>query len=539
LGATLPYDEYEAEAGTTNGTVIGPSTVIGNMAAEASGRMAVMLTSTGQSVSIQSIHNANSIVVRYSIPDAPAGGGLTATVSVYVNGSFLQKLNLTSRYSWFYGLNWSYPYDKNPADGGAFHFFDEARSLTAPIAAGSTVTIQKDPTDNAAFYVIDLIDLEEVGPALVQPSGYLSITSFGAAGVPGQDDGPAIQACITTAAATNQGVWIPQGTFYSISQGLTVTGVTMRGAGMWYSTLSGFYARLNLSTSNCQFYDFAILGDTVNRVDSSPENGFNNSAGTGSLLQNIWIEHTKCGYWAGCCGNNWPVPASNGLQVTGCRIRDTFADGVNLNGGSQNCVVQNCAIRYTGDDSLASWSNGGASFPNLNNSFLNNTVQLPWRANCLGIYGGGGTLVRDNVCSDTYNYPGIFLAQQFSSTPFAGTTTVQANTFLRAGGPMWGTAYGAVCLAPTQGPITGVVLQDLSITGSTYYGVQFQGADAISGTQLNNFDIQASVTAAMQAQGGAQGSATFNGVVAQGSVGLAPGEPSAFTFVRGSGNSGW
>ncbi|HXC62703.1 MAG TPA: hypothetical protein VNZ67_00010, partial [bacterium] len=97
-GAPVPYDEYEAEAGVTNGTILGPSRALGNMAAEASGRMAVKLTA-GQAVSIQSLHDANSIVVRYCIPDAPAGGGITATVSVYVNGSFLQKMNLTSRYS--------------------------------------------------------------------------------------------------------------------------------------------------------------------------------------------------------------------------------------------------------------------------------------------------------------------------------------------------------------------------------------------------------------------------------------------------------
>ncbi|HTB33432.1 MAG TPA: glycosyl hydrolase family 28-related protein, partial [bacterium] len=365
------------------------------------------------------------------------------------------------------------------------------------------------------------------------------ITDFGAAGIPGQDDGPAIQACITTAAATSQGVWIPQGTFYSTSAGLTVTGVTIRGAGMWYSTVSGFDARFNLSTSNCQFYDFAILGDTVNRNDSSPENGFNNSAGTGAVIQNVWVEHTKCGYWAGCCGNNWPVPASNGLVVSGCRIRDTFADGVNLNGGSQNCVVQNCELRYTGDDSLASWSNGGSSFPNVNNSYLDNTIQLPWRANCLAVYGGSGTLLRDNVCSDTLDYPGILLAQQFSSTSFAGTTTVQANTVLRAGGPMWGTNYGAVCLAPTQGPITGLVLQDLSVTASTYYGLQIQGTAVVGAAQVSNMADAGSGFDGMQAQATARGSATFNGVIVQGSAGLAPGEPAAFTYVRGTGNAGW
>jgi hypothetical protein len=536
-GAAVAYDEYEAEAGVTNGTILGPSRAIGNLAAEASGRMAVRLTA-GQSVSIQSLHDANSIVVRYCIPDAPAGGGITATVSVYVGGAFLQKLNLTSRYSWLYGLNWNYPYDKNPADGGAFHFYDEARSLTAPIPAGSTVAIQVDPGDDAAYYVIDLIDLEQVAPPLAEPPGFLSITDFGAAGVLGQDDGPAIQTCITTAAATGQGVWIPQGTFYSTSTPLTVTGVTIRGAGMWYSTVSGFYARFNLVANNCQFYDFSILGDTINRDDSSPENGFNDRAGTGSRLENIWIEHTKCGYWENG-GSGWNPQAADGLVITGCRVRDTMADGFNLNGGTVNSTVQDCALRYTGDDSLASWSNGGAVAPNVNDQFLNNTVQLPWRANCIAIYGGQDTLVRDNVCSDTLDYPGLFLAAQFNSTPFAGTTTVQANTVLRAGGTMWGTNYGALCLAPTQANLSGVVLQDLSITASSFYGLQFQGPSTVTNTLVSNLDIQASAAFGIQALPASKGGATFNGVLVSGSGGLAPGAPVAFTFVRGTGNAGW
>ena len=543
-GATLAFDEYEAEDGTVNATVIGPSRTLGNMAAEASGRKAVRLNATGDSVSIQSLHDANAIVLRYCIPDAPAGGGITATVSVYVGGVFLQKLALTSRYSWFYGMGgantWNIPYDDNPADGGPFHYYDEARSLTADIPAGSTVTIQKDADDLAAFYVIDLVDLEKVGPPLAEPSGFLAITDFGATGVPGHDDGPAIQACITTAAATSQGVWIPQGTFYSTAKGITVTGVTIRGAGMWYSTVSGLYARFNLVANQCRFYDFAILGDTVNRDDSSPDNGFNNDAGAGSRLENIWIEHTKCGFWVGCCGD-WPSdgPTTDGLVVTGCRIRDTLADGVNINNGAKNVVIQNNHLRYTGDDSLASWSNGGAGKPNLNNSFLNNTIQLPWRANCVAVYGGSGTMVRDNLVSDTYNYPGIFVAQQFSSTLFAGATTVQANTVLRCGGLFWGTNFGAVCVAPTEGDISGLVLKDLSVTASTYYGLQIQGAGKVNAAQIGNVADAGSGLYGIQAQGGAKGSATVDGLVVQGSGGLAPGALAAFTFVRGSGNIGW
>ena len=104
-GASLPYFEYEAEdstAATTNGTVLPVSTTEGNIASEASGRTAVRLQGTGQNVSFTLKHRANSIVVRYSIPDAPQGGVATATLGLYVGG-VRQDLNLTSRYSWSNG----------------------------------------------------------------------------------------------------------------------------------------------------------------------------------------------------------------------------------------------------------------------------------------------------------------------------------------------------------------------------------------------------------------------------------------------------
>jgi hypothetical protein len=95
-GATLPYEEYEAETGTTNGTLLGPSRTWTDIPSEASGRQCVRLDGTGQFVELESRAPANSIVVRYAIPDAPNGGGMSATISVYVDGVFRQKLQLTS-----------------------------------------------------------------------------------------------------------------------------------------------------------------------------------------------------------------------------------------------------------------------------------------------------------------------------------------------------------------------------------------------------------------------------------------------------------
>src|SRR4051812_13675561 len=68
-GATLPYVELEAESANTTGSIIGPSRTLYQLAAEASGRRAVTLSATGQYVEFTLSQQANSIVVRYSIPD--------------------------------------------------------------------------------------------------------------------------------------------------------------------------------------------------------------------------------------------------------------------------------------------------------------------------------------------------------------------------------------------------------------------------------------------------------------------------------------
>ena len=370
-GASLPYDELEAEDGETNGTAIGPSRSFGQIPAESSGRRAVRLEASGQYIRFRAPRRANSIVVRYVIPDAPGGGGIEATLSLYVDGAFRQKLRLTSRYAWTYGPFLS-PEANNPALGEARHFYDEARALIGDIPAGAAVTLSKDADDAAGYYVVDLVDLEQVGPPLARPADSLSIVEFGATVDDGSDDGAAIQRCIDAARAQGKAVWIPKGTFHSTSAPFRVAEVSIRGAGMWHSTLSGFYARFQCEGDNCRYRDFAILGETVRRDDGSPENGFNGSAGTGSLLENIWVEHTKCGYWVGNGGK-----PTDGLIIRGCRFRNLFADGVNFCNGTSRSIVEQSHARNTGDDAFASWAPAGSGGVNTGNVFRFNTVQIP------------------------------------------------------------------------------------------------------------------------------------------------------------------
>src|SRR5579871_1356096 len=133
-GATLPYVEMEAEDAVTNASVIGPDFTFTHLPSEASGRKAVQLTQPGQYVEFTLTKPANSIVVRYSIPDSPDGKGLTATLGLYINGQKQPELTLTSIYGWFYG---GYPFNNDPHDINPHHFFDETHQLLPEMNAGT------------------------------------------------------------------------------------------------------------------------------------------------------------------------------------------------------------------------------------------------------------------------------------------------------------------------------------------------------------------------------------------------------------------
>ena len=95
-GATVPFTEYEAEAASTTGTIIGPSFAQGSLPSEASGREAVQLTATGQYVKFTLTSPANAVDLHYALNQGASG-----TLSVYVDGTKLsQELSLTLAYSY-------------------------------------------------------------------------------------------------------------------------------------------------------------------------------------------------------------------------------------------------------------------------------------------------------------------------------------------------------------------------------------------------------------------------------------------------------
>ncbi|MEU3252329.1 CARDB domain-containing protein [Streptomyces sp. NPDC006997] len=580
-GAAVPYTEYEAEDARYDGALLtaDPKRTFGhtNFATESSGRRSVRLNTTGQYVEFTSTGAANSLVVRNSVPDSASGGGAEATLSLYVDGTFERKLTLSSKHSWLYGDTDSPEGLTNTPGGDARRLFDESHALLGQsYPPGTRFRLQRDADDRAAFYIVDLIDLEQVAPPAPKPAACTSITAYGAVPGDGLDDTDAIQRAVT---ADQKGeidcVWIPAGQWRQEQKILTddpqnrgdynqvgIRDVTIRGAGMWHSqlyTLTPPHEAGGINhphegnfgfdiDDNTRISDLAIFGSgTIRGGDGNHEGGvgLNGRFGRNTKISNVWIEHANVGVWVGRDYSNIPElwGPGDGLEFSGMRIRDTYADGINFANGTRDSTVYNSSFRNTGDDALAVWASRYVKDPAVDighdNHFRNNTVQLPWRANGIAVYGGYGNTIENNVVADTMNYPGIMLATDHDPLPFSGQTLIAGNALHRTGGAFWGEAqeFGAITLFAAAQDIPGVTIRDTEIHDSTYDGIQFKGGGgAVPGAQIRDVRIENSVNGSgILAQGGARGSATLTDVAisgsAEGDVLVEPGSP--FVIDRG------
>ena len=511
-GATVPYQEYEAENAATNGKVIGPDRVWGDLATEASGRMAVMLSKVSQYVEFTLRQAANGMELRYSVPDSAKGGGITAKLGLYINGRAQKPLTLTSKYSYLYNFG---QYSKNPAEGDGYHFFDEVHLLfPATLPAGSKVRVQVDRGDTAPFYTIDLADFEQVSAPYPMPAGYLSASTFGADPSGALDSTSALQAAVNAAEKQHKGLYIPKGV-YTVTGHIVLDDVTVRGAGPWYTVLHGdgvglygdypanpnqWYKNANADGSKkpsarVQIYDLMIQGETVDRQDAQQVNGIGGAMGGGSIIQNVWIEHTKVGMW-------FDGPFGD-LLVVGCRIRDTTADGLNLHDGITNVTVEQTQVRNTGDDGLAWWSDVDSD---ASDTFRNDTVQIPNIANNIGMYSGNQLSVLDNYLADTVTQgAGIQIANRSFSNggflPLAGKITIVGNTLERTGqvdftygiiGALWFLADGTID--------TPILVAGDEIDDSAQEAIQFQGNGGVQDVTFDGITVRNTPTFVFQVQ---------------------------------------
>ncbi|MCX5415427.1 right-handed parallel beta-helix repeat-containing protein [Streptomyces sp. NBC_00059] len=528
VGATLPFTTYEAEAGTYKGTVLGSDRTYLALASEASGRKAVGLTRTGDHVEIKLTEPANAINLRYSLPDSSDGGrGIDATLSAYADGQALNDLQLTSRYAWVYG---AYPYTNNPGEGQGHRFFDETRvNFGRTLPAGTVLRLQKDAGDTASSYTIDLIEAEETGAAATLPSGYVSAAALGV--MPGEQDvTAALDNALNTAKNQGKGLFLPAGT-YKISDHVNLSGVKLRGAGVWHTVLrgtglkGGLFGRGGTSTVE----DLMIDGENTVRDDAGGHAAIEGDFGTGSLIKNVWVQHTKVGLWIS--------GPTTGLEARDLRIRNTYADGVNLHGAVKDTVISNSSIRGTGDDALAMWSDGAAV---TDSAFRGNTVQLPTLANGAAVYGGSGNSVENNLISDTVvAAAGITVSTRFGE-PFSGTTTVSGNLLRRTGSMEvnWNAKLGAIWVYADRYDITQpVVLDNNTVEDSTYSGLLITWQKQVSDLRVDGLTINGTGHHGIETN--ADGTGTFSNTKIAGAAGGALDIAGGFTLQRGSGNSGW
>lgn len=481
VGADLPFVQMEAEEANTNGEVLGYSTsYIADIQSEASGRKAVRLDATGEYVEFTLTESADCMVVRYCMPDGNNGAGLDATLSLYINGNHRSDLYVSSRHAWVYGP-YDLQYSNDPSVGYAHRFFDDIKvHFGQTYNAGTKIRLQKDSGDTAGYYIIDLIDFEMSGNVISQPSNFLSIADYGAVPNDNVDDYNAIVNCISDAKNWGMGVYMPAGTYNLMSKrAIDVSDITIQGAGMWHTTLYGAGAAFNVS-GTCQFSDFAMTGVSTIRDDSGDLAGFEGyQASNNVLIQNVWMEHMKVGCW---------FYNSTGLTVQGCRIRNTYADGLNLCSNVHNAVIQNNHFRNTGDDSIAIWPWQGDS---NNNTIHYNTVQCPTLASCVAIYGGGGNRVSNNYLADTITYGAGVGINTLFDTPngFVGETVVSYNTLVRCGSYEHGLNYerGSIWIYAANRPVTaGVTVYNNSVYDSVYSGITIDGGQQIGNVNFSN-----------------------------------------------------
>ncbi|WP_430499353.1 discoidin domain-containing protein [Micromonospora trifolii] len=475
-GANMPYDMYEAEDGVIGGgaAVVGPNREVGDLAGEASGRRAVTLNSNGSYVEFTTRASTNTLVTRFSIPDAAGGGGINSTLNVYVNGTFHKAIDLTSRYAWLYG-NETSP-GNSPSAGGPRHIYDEANvMLNSTVPAGSKIRLQKDPA-NTTTYAIDFINTEQVAPvANPDPARYTTPTGF-----THQDVQNALDRVRMDTTGNLIGVYLPAGN-YSTSSKFQVYGkaVQVTGAGPWYTRFNapsgqdntdiGF--RAENSAANSSFKNFAYFGNYTSRIDG-PGKVFDFSNVSNIVIDNIWNEHMVCLYW----GAN-----TDYMTIKNSRIRNMFADGINMTNGSTNNLVSNNDARATGDDSFALFSAidaGGADMKD--NVYENLTSTLTWRAAGVAVYGGYGNTFRNIYIADTLVYSGITISSLDFGYPMNGfgaspPTRFENISIVRAGGHFWGSqTFPAIWVFSASKVFQGIRVSDVDIIDPTYSGIMFQ-----------------------------------------------------------------
>ena len=449
-GANLPYTRYEAEeASYSEGASLERSDDLESTAIEASGQAYVALTSKESAVDFTASVPGNALDLRFTLPDHTSG-----RIDVRVNGETTATLDLSSETAWQYVYEENV-YDEPALAPGTAHArfrFDEIHTLlNRQVNKGDHIQIVKVGDDQNA-YGIDFIELEEALPEIQRPADAVSIADYqGAQPGDGVDDSDALIWAMNQAANTSsKKVYIPAGTWeLGRKIGLDHSDLTIQGAGMWYTNLrftsnqaGGGGIVFNPGASNETLTDFYMSSNLKSRFGEGAQyKGFAGVAGGNTRVSNVWVEHFECGFWMGDYREHQFMTYTDGMVIENSRIRNNFADGVNFVQGTKNSTVRNSSVRGNGDDSLASWASndlGSQSDADASkfNSFVGNTIELGWRAGGIGLFGGEGHVVKDNLIVNNFSGAGIRISTVFKGRNFTYNNagmTVAHNKLVRTG----------------------------------------------------------------------------------------------------------
>jgi uncharacterized protein YjdB len=480
----MPYKRYEASSTSIGGgaTMLAPTFDQKKTESEASDQTCASLNATNSFVAWNLTASGQGLVLRFSMPDNGGGTGQTGSLALYIGGTFVQNISLSSKWAWQY-------FSPNPGDGTkdpsnqptagwtARMRFDEVRvKLPSSVNSGTEIKLVKANADGIN-YLVDFIEVEPIPAQVSMPANYINVVSHGATANDATDDINAFVAAIGEARTTGKSIYVPAGRF-NLSRKLdliNINNVTIQGAGMWHTEL--YYTNpspgnggIETGGTNMDMKDFYM--NTENTTRALPYKAFTGGYGTNSTIERVWAEHFEVGAWIA----NWSGPASaltDGLIITNCRFRNNYADGVNFSKGTSNSICEHTSFRNNGDDAMATWSSFDGTAC-LNNEFRYCTAENTWRAAGIGFFGGGGhkghhLLIKDGVETGirvNSDFPG----PEFSTTlwmEISETTVIGCGTNAN----LWFNRYGAVDIFTRLYNLQNLRLRNVDILNSQKDGI--------------------------------------------------------------------
>lgn len=424
-----PYKRYEADLGVLSHATITPKSYNqADLQSEATDQICVDMSEPDASVELNFLEPADGMVIRYSVPD-----GETAVLGIYDGEAKITDISLTSKWSWEYLWSNGDPNNVGIKNKNPRMRFDEVRYKLPEKLSGLKLMRE------SGNLTIDFVEMEPVPEEINAPDG--SVTYHG--------DGSDLQAFID--ANGSKTIYIPSGV-YNIGSQLYfgVSKTKLQGAGMWYTQLNFTVTNasnggLRANASQISYADLYITTDMATRTKGYA--GIHGVYTPGSVIQNIWVEHCATGAWIGQYAQGGPAFA-DGFIISGCRFRNTYADGVNLCKGTRNAIVEHCSIRNNGDDGEAIWCAEGLEC--VNNTFRYNTVENVWRAAGAAVYGGKDNkfyniIIKDNLEAGLRAnnfFAGVGFNDQGQHL-FSDITLIGCGTF----NDLWNSQIGAIDLA--------------------------------------------------------------------------------------------